>query len=34
MYLTLIALMFADNITATYPYPCLFNLIWWHHASG
>jgi len=19
---------------ATCPYPCLFNLIWWHHASG
>jgi len=27
MYLTLIALMFADNITFTYPYPCLFNPI-------
>jgi len=27
MYFTLIAIMFADNITATCPYPCLFNLI-------
>jgi len=22
------------NITVTCPYPCLFNFIWWHHASG
>jgi len=31
MYLTLIAIMLADNIIVTFPYPCLFH-VWWHHA--
>jgi len=26
--------MFAANITVTCPYPCVFNFVWWHHASG
>jgi len=35
MNLTLIiGMMFPANITVTCPYPCLFNFIWWHHASG
>jgi len=25
--------MFTANITVICPYPCLFNFIWWHHAS-
>jgi len=34
MHLTLIGIMFAANITVTCAYPCLFNFIWWHHASA
>jgi len=34
MYPTLIGLMFVANITAICQYPCLFNIIWWHHAPG
>jgi len=34
MYLTLIGIMFAANITVICPYPCLFNFIRWHHASS
>jgi len=34
MYLTPIGIMFADTITVTCPYPCLFNFVWWHHAPG
>jgi len=26
--------MFAANITVICPCSCLFNIIWWHHASG
>jgi len=32
MYLTPIG-MFAANITVTCPYLCIFNFVWWHHAS-
>jgi len=34
MYPTLIALMFVANTIVICPCPCLFNIIWWHHASG
>jgi len=33
MYLTPIGIIFAANITVTCPYLCLFNFVWWHHAS-
>jgi len=34
MYPILLGLMFAANITVICPCPCLFNCVWWHHASG
>ena len=34
MYLTLVGIMLAANITVICPYSCLLNFIWWNHASG
>jgi len=34
MHPTLTGILFAANTTVMCPYPCLFNFIWWHHASG
>jgi len=34
MYPTLTGLMFPGNITVICPCHCLFNIIWYHYASG